>query len=107
MAGRSRSVPPVNIGQTLLSAQEALSEAHPYRRVWRTAVIECIILLICTGLVVLVSRLLHPTISDTQRRLFGLAFALLPPILWVFISYRGARRVRAPRVRLLTVAVLG
>src|SRR5262249_22778486 len=59
------------------------------------------------GLVVLVSRLLHPTISDTQRRLFGLAFALLPPILWVFISYRGERRVRAPRVRLLTVAVLG
>ena len=97
----------MSTGPTMLSAHETPPDSHPFRPVWRTASIESILLVALTGAIVLLVQFLHPTISETQRRLFGFTFALLPFGLWLLISYRGERSVRAPRTGLLTVVILG
>ncbi len=90
----------------LLAPQREEKEVYPYRRVWRTALIEIGILLVLTSAAVLVSRFASPRLSETQRKVFGLAYALAPFALWIVISYLGERRVLQPRHNLFAVVIL-
>jgi RsiW-degrading membrane proteinase PrsW (M82 family) len=96
----------VSFEPILLAPQEEQKEIYPYRRVWRTALIEIGILLALTIIAAAVMRFLQPTIGQTQRRLIGYALAMLPPSLWLVFSYWGERRALHPRNRIITVAIL-
>lgn len=91
----------------LLAPQKEEQELYPYRRVWRTALIEIGILLLVTVGTVLAVRFVSPRIGEAQQQTIGLAYALLPLELWVVFSYLGERRAPEPRPRLFTVALLG
>jgi RsiW-degrading membrane proteinase PrsW (M82 family) len=91
---------------SLLAPQEQEREVYPYRRVWRTAVIEVGVLLIVTFAAVIVTRLYKGTISDTQRSTIGIGFAVLPAMLWLAFSYFFERRAQQPRSRIFTVALI-
>ncbi len=90
----------------LLSPQEEGRQVRTYRPVWRTASIEIVLLLIVVGVVLMVSRFVHPTLTETQKTAVGISFALLPLLLWYGISYRQEAQARRPRGRLLIVLVL-
>ncbi|MBX3063248.1 MAG: PrsW family intramembrane metalloprotease [Anaerolineae bacterium] len=92
-------------GPILLPREEDSGRA-PYRRVWRTATLEAILMLAATGAVLLVTRLLNFAPSPNQRRVFGFAFALLPLVLWLGITYVQERRALNTRRGLLTVILL-
>jgi RsiW-degrading membrane proteinase PrsW (M82 family) len=91
----------------LLTPQREEKEIYPYRRVWRTASREALVLILATAATILATRFLPVRLSETGRRVFGVGFALLPFGLWWFISFRAERRALQPRERLLTVALLG
>lgn len=94
---------------TLIARRESEHEVYPYRRIWRTATFEAIILLALTGAVLLADRFLtskNITLSPTQRHVFGLGFAFTPLALWLLITYRGEQAAAKPRARLFTIVLL-
>ncbi|GAB4554424.1 MAG: hypothetical protein OHK0023_24530 [Anaerolineae bacterium] len=91
----------------LLSSTQSAPDEYPYRRVWRTAWLEAIVLVAITSAITLGSRIVPLEFSQNNERLFGIAFALLPLGLWVVISYRAERAARMSRSRLMTVVILG
>ncbi len=90
----------------LLAPQREEKEHYPYRRVWRSALIEVAIVLLATVAMVLVARFAQPRLDDSQRRAVGVSFAVAPLALWVLVSYLGERRALQPRPRLFTVVIL-
>lgn len=90
----------------LLAPQQEEKEIFPYRRVWRTAIIEIAILLVLTVLTILVTRFYKGTVTTTQRQIIGVAFALIPVSLWLLISYQSERRAQRPRERISSVVLL-
>jgi RsiW-degrading membrane proteinase PrsW (M82 family) len=97
----------VSFEPILLAPQKEEREIYPYRRVWRTAIIEVAILLVLTVVAQLLQRFVPLQLADSQRRIFGGMFALLPFALWIGISYVAERRAPQPRQRLFIVAILG
>ena len=96
----------MSIRPALLTPFDAPQNVYPFRRIWRTALIEVGILTGIAAGLVLVARFTHISFSDTSRRLIGFTLALLPLLLWLFISYRGERRAARPRPRLPLVLFL-
>ena len=97
----------MSVRPALLTPFDAPREtAYPYRRVWRTALIEIGALIAITGIVLLAMRVTHAALGDTVRRGIGVILALVPLALWVAISYRGERRAAQPRARLPLVVFL-
>lgn len=91
----------------LLASAQSAPDEYPYRRVWRTAWLEAIILVAITAAITLGSRAVPLQFSQNNERLFGLAFALLPLGLWITISYRAERSARISRLRLPAMVILG
>ncbi len=81
-------------------------EVYPYRRVWRTASIEILILVILALAVYIGTTRFGLRLGAAERRAFGLAFAVLPFGLWLLVSYRAERRSPNRRDGLLTVTIL-
>ena len=96
----------MSVRPTLLTPYDVPREVYPYRRVWRTALIEIGLLVALTAVVMLAMRVTHATLGDTTRHVIGLILALVPLGLWLAISYRGERHVPQPRARLLLVVLL-
>ncbi len=90
----------------LLTPQKEEKELYPFRRVWRTALTEVALLLAATVAIALITRFVPLRLSDSQRQVIGLGFALAPFTLWMLISYLGERRALQPRQRLLVVVIL-
>ncbi len=91
----------------LLAPQKQAKEIYPYRRVWRSAVIEVMAIVAVAVVTVVVARFWTPRLSDSQRQVVGLVYALVPLGVWLAASYAAERRAMEPRFRLFTVAVLG
>lgn len=91
----------------LLTPQRDEPGVYPYRRVWRTAYLEAVLLIGMTLIVVLLGRIAPFPLDDTARRAFRIIFAALPAALWILISLGAERRARQPRPRLVTAFVLG
>ncbi|MCC7447287.1 MAG: PrsW family intramembrane metalloprotease [Anaerolineae bacterium] len=91
----------------LLAPEREKKEVYPYRRVWRSALIEAGVMLALTVAAVLIERFARPQLGDTQRHIAALAFALAPFVLWYVFSYVAERQSPQPRTRLFTVAILG
>jgi membrane protein YdbS with pleckstrin-like domain len=96
----------MSIRPALLTPFDAPQNVYPFRRIWRTALIEVALLIAVAAGLILVARFTHITFNDTLRRFIGLGLALLPLLLWIVISYRGERRAARPRARLPLVLFL-
>lgn len=82
-------------------------EVYPYRRVWRTASIEIVILVAVTLAIYLIEHFRPINLSPTQTTVIGLGLTVLPVLLWIGISYRRERRALLPRPALFPIMILG
>jgi len=90
----------------VLLSPSALEDRFPYRRVWRTALLEIGGLTGIAGALLLVARFSHSHPSDAVQATIDLALAIAPLILWLLFSYRGERSARRPRPRLPWIVFL-
>jgi hypothetical protein len=94
-----------------LIAPPVQEEIYPYRRVWRSIIIETTILVL---VVVVLFGLTFVTTLQFDTILFGLSLqqilaiglAVLPALLWIVISYRQELRVLQPRAHILIVFII-
>ncbi|MCS6872160.1 MAG: PrsW family glutamic-type intramembrane protease [Anaerolineae bacterium] len=91
----------------LLTPQREDSDRYPYRRVWRTAWLEAVLLLGIATTLVFGMRLTELRLPADLERTLSFAFGLLPLSLWLSISYIAERRALQPRRNLLAVVTLG
>src|SRR2546430_26929 len=82
----------VSFEPILLTPQREEKEVYPFGRVWRSALIQVGVLLLITAAMALVTRFAPLRLGDSQRRVIGLGYALLPFALWVLVSYIGDQR---------------
>jgi len=79
----------VSFEPVLLAPEPEIEEIYPYRRVWRTAWLEVLVLSgVALALYVLTS-LLGVLPADLRDPLFRAGMALLPLALWLVFSYGG------------------
>jgi hypothetical protein len=79
----------------------------PYRRVWRTASIEAILLVVPTLAIVAADQVFGVRITgESTLQVFRLSFALLPLALWFIFSFVGEYQSRYPRRGMLTVLIV-
>lgn len=91
----------------LLTPQREESDRYPYRRVWRTAWLEALILLTLTAALFLSTQLIGLRLPAPAERALSFVYALLPLGLWLGISYAAERRAPQPRRNLPAVVMLG
>ena len=92
---------------SLLPPLDEDEESRPaYRRVWRTTMIETLVLIIGTLVVNLAASLLNIHVDVAQRPPVTAALALTPLGLWFLFSWRGERRALNPRNDLVAVLVV-
>lgn len=91
----------------LLAPEEELEEIYPFRRVWRTAWIEAILLLIAVLVIYALTEIFSVIPADAREPALNVGIASLPLALWLLFSYRGERRAVQPRPGLMGVMVLG
>ena len=88
----------------LLSPEEEIQQIYPYRRVWRSLIIEMTLsLLVMSTILLLVT--FNAIRNDAQPELHFL-LAILPILLFGWFSARVERRVYQPRPHLISVMVL-
>lgn len=80
-------------------------EIYPYRRAWRSVVIEGGILLVLVVVAYVAFGLLGLTLPDNLRTVGIVSFAILPTVLWLIFSRLQERFVVASRQRLATIFV--
>jgi hypothetical protein len=90
----------------LLTPQREESERYPYRRVWRTAWLEALLLLAIAAALAFGTRLIELRLPADLERALSFAYALLPLSLWLSISYAAERRALQPRRNLPAVLML-
>lgn len=81
-------------------------EVYPYRRVWRSLIIEIVVLLAIALVIVAVFSLFDPQLAVAVRHGLLLALALLPLGLWSLASLLQERFVPEPRQRLLVIIIV-
>ncbi len=91
----------------LLAPEPEVEEIYPYRRVWRTAWSEVLVLFGVALALYALTDLFGVLPGDLRDPLLRMAVALLPLALWLVFSYGGERRALRPRPDLLRVLVLG
>lgn len=95
------SFAPVTIGP------EEAAEAYPYRRVWRTAWLEVIVLFLVAFALHALTEIAGVLSSSPAPTAARAMLAALPALLWFGVSYRSERRAPLPRRDLVRVLVLG
>jgi protease PrsW len=88
---------------TLIAAQEAKRRAPEARPVFRTAIVEVLLLVAITGGIVLINRFIGLQLNTSSRIAAGLGMALLPLLLYLMVSFQGERRAQRKRPQLLIV----
>ena len=88
----------------LLSPEEEVEEIYPYRRVWRTLIIEMVLLFVLMiGIVVAIQ---FGVVEDRYLGLLGTGMVFAPIGLFYLVSIRGERRALEPRSGLLTTVLV-
>lgn len=88
----------------LLSPEEEIQQIYPYRRVWRSLIIE--LGLMGLAMSVILGLVTFEVLSNTPQPTLHLLLAILPVILFSWFSVRAERRVYQPRPHLIAVMVL-
>ncbi len=86
----------------LLTPPKEEEEIHPYRRVWRSILIECLLLLGVTGAIIVFGGLIPSGLTGIAST----GIALLPALLWVAFSLLPERRIEQPREQILFTFIL-
>lgn len=96
------SIPP----SRLLTPPKEEEEIYPYRRVWRSIIIEMgIIFSVTAALFVLVS-ILGVSLPASIHQPLNYLLALVPLVSWLILSWLPEHSVPRPRVRLMSVLVI-
>ena len=82
----------------LLAPEPEVEEIYPYRRVWRTAWSEVLVLFGMALALYALTDLFGVLPGDLRDPLLRMAVALLPLALWLVFSYGGERRALRPRL---------
>jgi protease PrsW len=90
----------------LLTPPKEEEEIYPYRRVWRSIIIESSILLGLMLNLYLLWQLFGVRLPDTARFPINILLALTPALLWVMISWLPEKFAVSPRPRLFTVFIV-
>ncbi len=99
-----RTIVEVAVNYQLLSPEEEIQQIYPYRRVWRSLIIELGIMFFISSLLLILITV--EVVSNEPSPNLHLLLAILPLILFGWFSIRGERRVYQPRPHLLSVLVL-
>ncbi len=89
-----------------LIAPPEKEEIYPYRRAWRSVVVESSVMFAITALIFVLLNYLGLAIPQRVYRPLNLGLTLLPILLWVIFSWSQERRVQEPRQRLMSVLLL-
>jgi hypothetical protein len=81
-------------------------EIYPYRRVWRSLVVESAVALAVASITYLLFQVFGLLVPGTWRAPINLALALTPVGAWLAMSWWAERSVQQPRQRLLSVMVI-
>lgn len=96
------SVPP----SRLLTPPKEEEEIYPYRRVWRSIIVEIGIIFGVTMLLFVLASIFAVSLPVSIQRPLNYLLALLPVGSWIILSWLPERAVPRPRVRLLSVLVI-
>jgi RsiW-degrading membrane proteinase PrsW (M82 family) len=91
----------------LLTPPQQEEEVYPYRRVWRSVVIESGLLFGIVGILFILINLFRIQIPANYYSPIAIALALFPVALWLYFSWFQERSVTQPRRQLLAVAFVG
>lgn len=95
----------VSFDPRLLTPPTEEEEVYPYRRAWRSIVVENGILLGIVGGVVIILSFLDIRLSAILITSISILLTLTPLILWLIFSYRVEQYSEHPRARLLGVVI--
>lgn len=87
----------------LITPPKETEEIYPYRRVWRSIIVEAVILCAFTGVVVFLYSFTSIRIPAAIEPYINILFVLFPAILWSIFSRWRESFVQQPRRRLLSV----
>jgi protease PrsW len=90
----------------LITPPEEEKEIYPYRRVWRSLILEAGALFGVAAVLFVVSGILSIAPPARFYQIINVALALLPVGLWLLFSWRNERLVPQPRQRLITVMMV-
>jgi hypothetical protein len=90
----------------LLTPPREEEEIYPYRRVWRSLILENGIMFGVALVFFVLVNFLGFAFPDALRTPLKILIALLPAILWFAFSWMAERLVPEPRTRLLSVALV-
>jgi RsiW-degrading membrane proteinase PrsW (M82 family) len=85
-----------------LTPPQESEETYPYRRVWRSIIIEGLILFGIVGVIFITGRLINPEI----QQIINIGLCLTPFGLWLIFSWWAEQSVSEPRQRLLPIAII-
>ncbi|MBL8163544.1 MAG: PrsW family intramembrane metalloprotease [Anaerolineae bacterium] len=91
----------------LLTPPREKEDIYPYRRVWRSIILEGGILIAIAAGLFLTSGFITDLIPVQFEPVLRIALALTPLVLWLIFSWWAEQRVMQPRARLIAVAVIG
>jgi hypothetical protein len=91
----------------LITPPPEREEIYPYRRAWRSIILEALILLTIVVIIFVLSAFLGVTFPPNIIPTMNLVLALLPLLLWFGLSWLPERLAPQPRARLSVVMILG
>lgn len=90
----------------LLTPPQQEEEIYPYRRAWRSVVIENGLVLSATLALFVLTNIVGLSVPERLKPIASFGFAVLPAILWLYFSWWQERFVEQPRQRLLVVFIV-
>lgn len=95
------------VSQTrLITPPREEEEIYPYHKVWRSIVIESILLVLACTTAFLIFGLLRLNLPSPLSLLVNVLLAIVPAVSWYIFSYLPEQRVQLPRTQMGVIFVL-
>jgi len=94
------------VNPRLIAPPEEEKDIYPYRRVWRSLILETMFLFGAALLIFVASAILSVDPPPRFYPFINVGLAFLPVGFWLLFSWRGERFVPQPRQRLITVLIV-
>jgi RsiW-degrading membrane proteinase PrsW (M82 family) len=85
----------------LITPPKETEDIYPYRRVWRSLIIETGVVIAVVSILVILIELFRVELPTQLINPINYGLAILPFILWFFFSYRAEQVVQQPRPRIM------
>lgn len=87
----------------LLTPPNEEAEIYPYRRAWRSIILESAVLFAACAVIFFIFGIFRPQVPQIVNLALNLLLIALPVLLWLLLSVWRERAVPEPRQRLITV----